>query len=316
MSKTRQPRAEAHTPIHLTMADLARLAGTSKITVSRALADSSLVNARTRERIQILAREQGYKLNISARNLRLRHSRTVGVIVEMRPSDARPMLDPYPLNLLGGITQALTTAGYSVLLTTRQDANATAIHAADGLILLGQGVHQDAVRRFDKLGLPMVVWGARASNDNHVVVGSDNRQGGQLVAEHFVRVGRRYPVFVGPPGHPEILDRLNGFVDALARKGIKPLLMRRDDFTMAAGMDAVRSLVARGAKFDSIFASSDLLAVGAISALKDLGLDVPKGVSIVGMTTLPSAPRSCRTSPRFARTGRRVACCSPRKCWT
>jgi DNA-binding LacI/PurR family transcriptional regulator len=269
------------------MADLARLAGTSKITVSRALADSSLVNARTRERIQTLAREQGYKLNISARNLRLRHSRTVGVIVEMRPSDARPMLDPYPLNLLGGITQALTTAGYSVLLTTRQDANATAIHAADGLILLGQGVHQDAVRRFDKLGLPMVVWGAPADHDNHIVVGSDNRQGGQLVAEHFARIGRRHPVFVGPPGHPEILDRLNGFVDALARMGIKPLLMRRDDFTMAAGIDAVRSLVARGAKFDAIFASSDLLALGAISALKDLGVDVPRAVSIVGYDDTP-----------------------------
>lgn len=270
-----------------TMADLARLAGTSKITVSRALADSPLVNPDTRARIQAIAREHGYKLNVSARNLRLRRSHTIAVIVEMKPSSDRSMLDPYPLNLLGGITQELTTAGYSVLLTTRHEANAAAVHAADGLILLGQGAHQDAVRRFDKLGLPMVVWGAPSNRDDHVVVGSNNRQGGALVAEHFVTIGRRHPVFVGNPSHPEILDRLNGFVDTLAEHGIKPLLMRRDEFTMTAGIDAVHSLVAREAEFDSIFACSDLLAIGAIRALEELDKSAPRDVSVVGYDDTP-----------------------------
>ena len=79
----------------LTMADLAKLAGVSKITVSRALAESPLVTAETRERIQALARKHGYKLNVSARNLRLRRSHTVAVIVEMKPSAGRTMWDPY-----------------------------------------------------------------------------------------------------------------------------------------------------------------------------------------------------------------------------
>ncbi len=270
-----------------TMADLARLAGTSKITVSRALADSPLVNPDTRARIQAIAREHGYKLNVNARNLRLRRSHTIAVIVEMKPSSDRSMLDPYPLNLLGGITQELTTAGYSVLLTTRHEANAAAVHAADGLILLGQGAHQDAVRRFDKLGLPMVVWGAPSNRDDHVVVGSNNRQGGALVAEHFVTIGRKHPVFVGNPSHPEILDRLNGFVDTLAEHGIKPLLMRRDEFTMAAGIDAVHSLAVREAEFDSIFACSDLLAIGAIRALEELDKSAPRDVSVVGYDDTP-----------------------------
>ena len=76
---------------NLTMADLAELAGLSKITVSRALSDSPLVNPETRERIQALALEHGYKLNVSARNLRLRRSHTVAVIVEMKPSTDRTM---------------------------------------------------------------------------------------------------------------------------------------------------------------------------------------------------------------------------------
>jgi DNA-binding LacI/PurR family transcriptional regulator len=269
------------------MADLAALAGLSKITVSRALSDSPLVNLETRERIQTLAREHGYKLNVSARNLRLRRSHTVAVIVEMKPSTDRTMFDPYPLVLLGGISQELTAAGYSVLLTTRQGANGAAVQAADGLILLGQGVHQDAVYRFDKLGLPMVVWGARSEGDSHVVIGSDNRLGGALVADHFVSLGRRHPVFIGNPSHPEIFERLNGFVDALAVHGIKPLLMRRDEFTPDSGMGAVHSLQARKVRFDAIFACSDLLAMGAIRATLELGRSIPGDVSVVGYDDMP-----------------------------
>ena len=274
-------------PSNPTMADLAELAGLSKITVSRALSDSPLVNLETRERIQALARQHGYKLNINARNLRLRRSHTVAVIVEMKPSNDRTMFDPYPLILLGGISQELTAAGYSVLLTTRQGASAAAVQAADGLILLGQGVHQDAVRRFDKLGLPMVVWGASSTGDAHVVVGSDNALGGATVAAHFIAQGRRHPVFIGNPSHPEIYQRLNGFVDALALHGVKPLLMRRDDFTPDSGAEAVYSLHARKVRFDAIFACSDLLAMGAIRATLELGHAIPKEVSVVGYDDMP-----------------------------
>lgn len=284
--KAKKALAEGQRPV-LTMADLAELAGLSKITVSRALSDSPLVNVKTRERIQLLARERGYKLNLNARNLRLRRSHTVAVIVEMKPSHERTMLDPYPLGLLGGILQELTAAGYSVLLTTRQGASAAAVQAADGLILLGQGVHQDAVRRFDKLNIPMVVWGADTQGDLHVVVGSDNRQGGRVVAQRFLALGRKHPVFIGNPSHPEIFERLNGFVDALARHGIKPLLMRRDDFTADSGVEAVNSLHTRGVSFDAIFASSDLLAMGAIRATVELGRSVPGDVSVVGYDDMP-----------------------------
>ena len=88
----------------LTMEDLAKLAGVSKITVSRALRDSPLVTAETREKIRTLANEQGYRFNVSARNLRMGRSYSVAVVVEMTPVRGRPMSDPYPLELLGGIT--------------------------------------------------------------------------------------------------------------------------------------------------------------------------------------------------------------------
>lgn len=270
-----------------TMADIARLAGVSKITVSRALADSPLVARDTRERLQALARQQGYKLNVSARNLRLRRSHTVAVIVEMQPSSNRTMWDPYPLALLGGISQELTSAGYSVLLTTRQDTPNAAVQTADGLILLGQGEHSDAVTLYARLGLPMVVWGAESADDRHVVVGSDNRQGGASVAARFLSLGRHHPVFVGDAEHPELARRLQGFTVELATRDIVPIVLPPVGWTLAAGAKAVHTLVRRKVKFDAIFAGSDLLAMGAIRALVELGIGVPNDVSVVGYDNTP-----------------------------
>src|SRR3954471_8243949 len=142
MAQAKKPGGESA----LTMEDLARIAGVSTITVSRALRDSPLVPEGTREKIRRIAAEQGYRFNVSARNLRMRRSYSVAVVVEMTPVKGRPMSDPYPLELLGGITQELTTAGYSVVLTSKQLLNTAPVQGADGLILLGQGSHGEAVR--------------------------------------------------------------------------------------------------------------------------------------------------------------------------
>jgi DNA-binding LacI/PurR family transcriptional regulator len=272
------------------MADLARIAGVSKITISRALGDGELVNAKTRERIRELATKHGYTLNVHARNLRLRRSYTVAVVVEMTPSPSRPITGPYPLEILGGISQELTSVGYSVLLTTRQGPITPPLQAADGVILLGQGAHEDAVHVLDRWRIPMVVWGAKRDRDRHVVVGSDNHEGGVSVAERFIAIGRRHPVFLGDLDHLEVAARHAGFSAALAVHGITPKVMRRSEFTIAAGADAMQSLLREGAesnRIDALFASNDLLAMGAIRALTERGLRVPADVSVIGYDDTP-----------------------------
>lgn len=269
------------------MADLARLAGVSKITVSRALSENGIVSKRTREKVRALAAKHGYRLNVSARNLRLRTSHTIAVIVEMTPSVDRPMSDPYPLELLGGIAQELATVNYSVLLTTRQGAFAPAVQAADAMILLGQGAKRQAVHMFDRLRLPMVVWGAPSADDQHIVVGSDNRLGGMSVAERFVSLGRRHPVFLGSTDHREMADRHAGFAEYLKLRGIAPVVVNHKGFTTEAGIDAVRSLIRAKTRFDAIFACNDLLAMGAIRALIEQGYRVPEDVSVVGYDDTP-----------------------------
>ncbi|WEF32302.1 LacI family DNA-binding transcriptional regulator [Pseudoduganella chitinolytica] len=273
----------------LTMEDLARVAGVSKITVSRALRNSPLVTEATRDKVRRIAEEQGYRFNVSARNLRMGRSYSVAVVVEMTPAKGRPMSDPYPLELLGGITQELTTAGYSVVLTSKQLLDTAPVQGADGLILLGQGSHGAAVTTLQKTGLPLVVWGAPEAGSDTIVVGSDNRKGGQSAAQRFIELGRSKLVFLGDVDHAEVQERCAGFIDAMGGRGTVHI-MRPKAFTFEAGFDCMSALLKKkGATFDGVFAASDLLAMGAIRALAEKNLHVPEAVSVIGYDDTPGA---------------------------
>ncbi|TWI63032.1 transcriptional regulator, LacI family [Pseudoduganella lurida] len=285
--------ATPKTDTGLTMEDLARLAGVSPITVSRALRNSPLVTEKTRDKVRRIADEQGYRFNVSARNLRMGRSYSVAVVVEMTPARGRPMSDPYPLELLGGITQELTTAGYSVVLTSKQLLDTAPVQGADGLILLGQGSHGEAMTALQGTGRPLVVWGAplagAQASSTTIVVGSDNRKGGASAAQRFVEQGRKKLVFLGDVDHAEVQERCAGFIDAMGRQGSVHIL-RPKAFTFEAGFDAISTLLKKkGQVFDGVFAANDLLAMGAIRALAEKNLRVPDIVSVIGYDDTPGA---------------------------
>lgn len=271
-----------------TMADVARELGVAKITVSRALSDNTTVKESTRRLIRETAERMGYRINISARNLRQQRTRTIAVVIEMAPSHDRLMSEPYPLSLLGGIMQELTAAGHNMVLTTI-DLFSQHPPSADGVILLGQGVHDDAAAAIEAVGLPYVVWGAAHGPPERVVVGSDNREGGRLAAAYLLDRKRRRPIFLGETQHGEVEDRLSGFEAALKDAGAAVVDRVACAFTLAAGRDATARLLDRGRSFDGIFAASDAIAMGAIEALQARGLAVPGDVSVVGFDDSPGA---------------------------
>lgn len=282
--------AVRETDTGVTMEHLAGIAGVSAITVSRALRNSPLVTVETREKIRKIAEEQGYRFNISARNLRLRRSHSVAVIVEMTPAQDRPMSDPYPLELLGSITQELTSAGYSVVLTSKQLIDTPPVQAAEGLILLGQGSHGEAVRHLQRAGLPLVVWGAPDANSPCIVVGSDNRKGGASVAARFIDMQRKQLLFIGDINHAEVQERCTGFMDALGEHAHAVTILRPKAFTFEAGFDCIAAHIKKkGRHFDGVFAASDLLAMGAIRALIENNMAIPDDVSVIGYDDTPGA---------------------------
>lgn len=272
----------------ITMDELAAMAGVSKMTVSRALSGHPLVKESTRARIRELAEAHGFRINVAARALRQKRTRTIGVVIEMTPSHDRSMREPYPLSLLGGIMQELTCHGYNMVLTTLELFVASP-PAVDGLILLGQGMNEDAVETVQRAGMPYVIWGSVDGNEDHITVGSDNVAGGRMAAAHLLSRGCSACVFIGDPTHLEIADRRRGFADVLAEAGTALIAEASSPFTEEGGHAATQALIARLSRFDGVFAASDAIAMGVIRALGEAGLRVPGDVSVVGFDDAPGA---------------------------
>jgi DNA-binding LacI/PurR family transcriptional regulator len=273
----------------LTMVDLGRIAGVAPMTVSRALRNSTVVNPATRDRIFELARKHGYRLNLPARNLRLNRSHTIGVVIEMDSSPERPLTDPYPLTLLGGISQELTSSGYNLLLTTLHALDSNTINAAEGLILLGQGADDMAVHAIEKLGIPWVVWGALREGQNYTVVGTDNEHGGAVAAKRLLSLGRRSLVFIGDQRHAEVAARHRGFAEVVRSADDAAVTTHASPFSFHGGAQVAAELLKDGVSFDGVFACSDAQAMGVIRTLVQVGKRVPEDVSVIGYDDSPLA---------------------------
>ncbi|CAN7608504.1 LacI family DNA-binding transcriptional regulator [Pseudoduganella sp. LjRoot289] len=274
----------------LQMADIARLAGVSTSTVSRALAGSKLVNDETRQRVLELARSLNYSINIGAQNLRLKQNRTVGVVVPYDPDTRQQLTDPFFLAMLGSLADALTEQGLDMLLTRvdagQLDAAAQPFDSGRviGVILIGQWRHHDQLNQLAARRVPIVVWGAQLPQQLYCTVGGDNVAGGALATGHLLQRGRRRIAFLGDINLPEVEHRYQGYCQALRAQGIAPdpQLQVPVSFLPGGGAEGVRELMRRGAAFDAMFASSDLLAMAAINTLRELGRPVPDDVAVVG----------------------------------
>jgi DNA-binding LacI/PurR family transcriptional regulator len=279
------------------MADIARMAGVSVSTVSRALAGSTLVPQAKREEILALAQEQGYVINEQARNLRLKKTRTIGVVIPLGHEVGQLISDPFFIELLGRLADEITARDYNVLLTKVarpepgwQDRLIQS-QKADGLIVIGQSDQHEALNAVARTYLPLVVWGAHLPSQLYCSVGSDNIGGARLAVEHLVQKGRRRIAFLGVPSLPEVGLRYDGYRRALAAAGIAedPALLAPAHFTVDTAYDTVRGLIDSKVPFDAIFAVSDVIAIAAIKALNAAGLRVPEDVAVVGFDDITIA---------------------------
>jgi DNA-binding LacI/PurR family transcriptional regulator len=291
-AKPTRNRAKADAAEHgrLQMADIARLAGVSTSTVSRALKGSKLVNEETRERIAQIASQFNYTVNQLAMNLRSGTNRTIAVVVPYEKNRRQNFSDPFLHGMIGALADVLTERDYEMLLV-RMDAEqlptlGTLVDGGRtaGIILVGQWHHHDQLNAMADRKLPLVVWGAQLPDQRYSCVGGQNAMGGRLVGEHLLAQGCRTIAFLGDRDLPEVAQRYRGFTAALRKQGIKhdPALRKDVPFLAPDARRATLAWIDDGIAFDALFAASDLLAMAAIGALRERGLDVPKHVLVVG----------------------------------
>lgn len=272
------------------MKDLARIAGVSSSTISRALSNHFSIPEETRESIRRLADEHGYVINNSARNFRQSQTRTIALALPLGHEQEQLISDPFFLRLFGNLADEITKRGFDVLLVREPSPEEGWLerlvrsNRADGYIIIGQSTQHDALNAAAQEFLPLVVGGSPLPGQLYCTVGSDNFTGGRIATEHLIGLGRRRILFLGPVELPQIDLRLDGYKAALKEHDLRvdDKLILDAHFTGTSAFDRVLKAHADEQSFDAIFAASDGIAISAIRALDSLGLRCPQDVAVVG----------------------------------
>ncbi len=296
--------------------DLASLARVSTATVSRALNDSPLVRDETKRRIWKLAREHHYPFKPQMPAMLTGASSTIAIAIPTPLGKAGSLADPFYMELIGGVGEAAREAECDIFVSHVAPRNfddlseLVAATRAEGVIFLGQSFLHERFNRLSETQSRFVVWGAELSGQRYCSIGSDNLKGGRRATLHLARLGRKHIAFFGDTEAPEIMQRYTGYATALEEVGasVDSRLVLPVHFAVESAEEGVERLMAEGVTFDAIFASSDLIALGAIRALRRHGLSVPEDVSIVGyddiMIARYSHPALTTISQDMAKAGR------------
>lgn len=285
------------------ISDLAKMAGVSAGTVSRALAGKTLVNTETRERIQAIAKAHGFRPNQMARRLRTQRTGVIGVVVPLGHERRQHLSDPFFMTILGYLADALTEDGYDLMLSRiipdEDDWLERIVDSGmlDGVLLIGQSDQYEAIERVAKRYRPIVVWGSHSAGQVHCSIGVDNYFGGKLAGKHLIARGCKRIAYLGQAQAPELSERYRGICDAASGAGLaKPLQL---DTPLAADLMATSiadHLDAVGDRIDGIAAASDVIAMSALRVLADRKIRVPYNIAVTGFDDLPLAEQ---TVPRL-----------------
>ena len=283
-----------------TIADIARLAGVSKSTVSRALNDSPLIGEETKARIRSLARQHNFQINAPARRLSIKQSRTIAFVTHAYHKDFS-VADLFGLEIMGGISSGLASREYDLLVIHVDPHDTKWAHQyfdtgrVDGFILMTATRKQSHVKALLEIGAPFIIWGVPQPKQKYCSVTGDNLMGGRLATEHLINLGRNKIGFIGGPAEElEVQHRLAGYEAALrdAGRSVDPGLIEYGDFSNTSGAEAMDRLLTKNPDLDAVFVNSDLMSIAAMDAIRATGRRVPEDIAVVGYDDLSIAEHS------------------------
>ncbi|MBN1304755.1 MAG: LacI family DNA-binding transcriptional regulator [Anaerolineales bacterium] len=277
-----------------TIADIARLAGVSKSTVSRALNDSPLIGDETKVRIRQIAKDNNFQINVPARRLSMKKSSTIAFVTHAFHKDFS-VADLFTLEILSGITSTLYQNRYDLLMAnvdpfdTEWPYQYLSTGRADGFILMTSTRKQLHIRTLVEMEAPFIAWGVPNPKYNYCTVTGDNFNGGRLATEHLLGIGRKRIAFMGGPAMElEVQHRYDGYEHALREAGFDPdpHLVLYGEFCSESGTALMNQFLDQASDLDAVFANSDLMAIAAMKILQSRGRRIPDDVAVVGYDNL------------------------------
>jgi len=296
-----QPAGEAELPVpvgrNTTINDIARLAGVSKKTVSRVINASPMVHAETRSRVEAVIRRLRFVPDPQARGLAFRRSFLIGLVYDNPNAQ-------YIVNAQDGVLDALRGSDFELVVHPCDRRSADLIPGVrrfverqklSGVILLPPVSENDVlVRELEDCGCPFVRVASAAVDEPARMVASNDRLAVVEAANYLESLGHRSFGFIsGPRGHRSALERREGFLAALAKRGLAVPAARivEGGYTYESGVACGEALLQTSERPTAIFASNDEMAAGVYRAAHTLGLAIPRDLSVVGFDDGPIAAR-------------------------
>lgn len=279
--------------MRITMDEIAKLAGVSKATVSRVLNDSECgVGEQTRVRVKKIAEELGYSVEQTEKKKNVSFTRYVALILP-------DITNPFFADLAKSVENSLRRKGYSLVLANTdfsEDNEAAQIRELmvkrlEGILLVPSGIRareeHDLPRRYQ---IPMVLLDRKLEGISDIPgVYSNNEYASVISCEHLIRKGARDIVFIsGPLNVSTSIERFEGYKAVLAQHSIpfRPEMCRHGSYTVESGYNAVLELERSGISYSAILAANDLMALGALKAVREFGYRVPEDVQIIGFDNI------------------------------
>lgn len=279
--------------MRITMDEIAKLAGVSKATVSRVLNDSECgVGEQTRVRVKKIAEELGYSVEQTEKKKNVSFTRYIALILP-------DITNPFFADLAKSVEQSLRRKGYSLVLANTdfsEDNEAAQIRELmvkrlEGILLVPSGIRareeHDLPRRYQ---IPMVLMDRKLEGISDIPgVYSNNEYASVISCEHLIRKGARDIVFIsGPLNVSTSIERFEGYKAVLAQHSIpfRPEMCCHGSYTVESGYNAVLELERSGISYSAILAANDLMALGALKAVREFGYRVPEDVQIIGFDNI------------------------------
>lgn len=271
--------------MNITIKDIAKLAGVSHTTVSRALNDSELIKTSTKEKIKKIAMEKGYTPNVSARSLVLDRSYNIGLFFSTLSEGTS---SSFFHEVVRGVSLVIKNE-YNLIVKGIDQYNdffAITKKSFDGIIIMSQSPKDEAfIEDISNKKIPMILLNRESKKDVSSWVLSDDRMGSQKATQYLIDMGHKdIAIIEGIEGFQSSVERKEGYIRAMKDNDIEidPDFMVKGEYNLQSGYTAMIEILNLKKRPTAVFCSNDDMAVGAMKAIISKGLSIPEDISIVG----------------------------------